>query len=61
MLGLLCPKRQYPIQAGKANHRTGMNEPDATIFYPGLCNQEAQNQAALDKVDLYFFEEEEEK
>ena len=36
------------------NRRTDMNKPDSASFYPTLCSQEAQNQAAADKAGLFW-------
>ena len=53
MLTLLCPKPQYPIQAGRANRRTDMNKPDAASSCPILCSQAVQSRLAGHKANLF--------
>ena len=36
------------------NRRTDMNEPDFANFFLTLCSQEAQNQTAAGKANLFW-------
>ena len=51
------PKGRCPVQVGKVNRGTDMNELDSAIFCPTFCNQEAQSRAEAHKADLLFLKE----